>query len=171
MKITVNARKVSVDETLRNQLEKKLSKFDRLFPENTEVSVKLSRIREKERAEVTIFEPPFIFRSEDENKTFLIAVDECIEKIDRQIRKNKTRLKKRLRDSITIPEDATDVTEEGEFRIRTKAFPIKPMTLDEAILNMNLLGHQFYVFKDVETEETCVVYKRRDGDYGVIVPE
>lgn len=172
MKITVIARKVNVDRDLSDHIEKKLSKFDRFFPGEAEATVKLSRVREIERVEVTITAASLILRSEDESSTFMNALDCCMYAIERQIRKNKTRLSKKLRDNIRIPEYETeDIAEEGEFKIRQKTFPIKPMTAEEAILQMNLIGHEFFVFKDIESGETCTVYKRRDGDYGMILPE
>lgn len=172
MKIAINARKVTVDNDLKAHIEKKLAKFDKFFPGESEATVKLSRVRDTERVEVTISQGPFLFRSEDESSTFMNALDCCMYAIERQIRKNKTRLSKKLRDSIKIPEYETgDVAEEGDFRIRTKTFRLKPMTVEEAILQMNLLEHEFFVFRDIETGETCTVYKRLDGDYGLIVPE
>ena len=95
-----------------------------------------------------------------------------MDNIDRQIRKNKTRLEKRLRKNAFIevaPEE--ELSEPSARVVRTKSFRIKPMTVDEAIMQMNLLGHQFFVFADESTGDTCVVYCRRDGDYGLIVPE
>ena len=92
--------------------------------------------------------------------------------LERQIRKNKTRLEKKLREGAFlnyVPDEEYD--EEEEFDIRVKSFPVKPMSVEEAILQMNLLKHQFYVFRDAETEEVCVVYARKNGGYGLIVPE
>lgn len=172
MKITINGRKVTVDNDLKAHIEKKLAKFDRLFPGESEATVKLSRVRDIERVEVTICQGPFLFRSEDESSTFMNALDCCMYAIERQIRKNKTRLAKRMRDNIRIPEYETgDISEEGDFRIRTKTFRMKPMTAEEAILQMNLLEHEFFVFRDIDSGEICTVYKRLDGDYGLIVPE
>lgn len=172
MKITINARKFNVDEKLAQHIEKKLSKFDKFFPgEEAAATVKLSRVRDMERVEVTIQQGVFLFRSEEENSTFMNALDCCMYTIERQMRKNKTRLTKKLRDSIRIPEYESTEAEEEEFEIRTKTFKVKPMTAEEAILQMNQLGHEFFVFKDVESEETCVVYKRKAGDYGLIIPE
>ena len=96
------------------------------------------------------------------------ALDLAIEAIERQIRKNKTRLEKRLRDTVIkeFPEESID----DEPIIRTKEFELRPMTPEEAILQMNLIGHTFFLYSDSTTGETNVVYKRRDGDYGVIVP-
>lgn len=172
MKITINARKVTVSRDLSDHIEKKLAKFDKFFPGEAEATVKLSRVRDIERVEVTIAAGPFLFRSEDESSTFMNALDCCMYSIERQIRKNKTRLSKRLRDNIRIPEyESDDVSEEGDFRIRTKTFTLKPMTAEEAILQMNLLGHEFFMFADSASGEVCTVYKRHDGDYGMIIPE
>ena len=172
MKITINARKVTVSRDLSDHIEKKLAKFDKFFPGEAEATVKLSRVRDIERVEVTIAAGPFLFRSEDESSTFMNALDCCMYSIERQIRKNKTRLSKRLRDNIRIPEyESDDVSEEGDFRIRTKTFTLKPMTAEEAILQMNLLGHEFFMFADSASGEICTVYKRHDGDYGMIIPE
>ncbi len=115
------------------------------------------------------------FRSDKKSDTFRSALDECIESIERQIRKNKTRLEKRLRegafDAIESAGGAADVEEERELIIRTKSFRLKPMTSEEAILQMNLLDHEFFMFVDSSTGDTCVVYRRADGNYGLIVPE
>lgn len=172
MKITINARKINVDHALSDHIEKKLAKFDKFFPGEAAATVKLSRVRDIERVEVTIAADSVLLRSEDESSTFMNALDCCMYAIERQIRKNKTRLAKKLRDNIRIPEYETEeVPEEGEFRIRQKSFPIRPMTAEEAVLQMNLIGHEFFMFTDTDSGETCVVYKRHDGDYGMIVPE
>ena len=100
----------------------------------------------------------------------------CIDVIEGQIRKNKTRLEKRMKSSFAaaaeaIGTDEAPVEEEGAFDIRVKSFPLKPMTAEEAILQMNLLGHSFYAFEDADSGSTCVVYKRTSGSYGLIIPE
>lgn len=176
MKVTVNARKVFVNQVLSDHIEKKLAKFDKYFPGEASATVKLSRIRENERVEVTIQQGSFLFRSEDENDTFMNALDCCMEAIERQIRKNKTRLTKRMRENIRIPdyteEEFTAADGEDEtFQIRRKSFVFKPMTPEEAILQMNLLAHTFFVFNNMDTGDICVVYKRKDGNYGMIEPE
>ena len=103
--------------------------------------------------------------------TFLNALDECVEIIDGQIRKNKTRLEKRMKsEGMVIPDYDDDFEEEGDFNIRTKSFPMRPMSPEEAILQMNLLGHAFFMFSNAETGNICVVYKRKDNDYGMIIP-
>ena len=177
MKTTINARKVFVNQALTDHIEKKLAKFDKYFPEETTATVKLSRIRENERVEVTIQHGGLLFRSEDESDTFMNALDCCMDAIERQIRKNKTRLTKRMRENIRIPEydalesPSMEESEEDAFQIGRKSFVFKPMTPEEAILQMNLLAHTFFVFDNMDTGDVCVVYKRRDGDYGLIEPE
>lgn len=175
MKITINARKVVADQKLTDHIEKKLAKFDKYFPGEAAAIVKLSRVRENERVEVTIQQGSILFRGEDENTTFMNALDCCMDAIERQIRKNKTRLTKRMRENIRIPEyeggDGDFAEEDDAFRIRRKSFALKPMTPEEAILQMDLLAHTFFVFNNMETGDVCVVYKRKDGDYGLIEPE
>ena len=113
------------------------------------------------------------FRCEEENETFITALDRAVEGLERQIRKNKTRVEKMVKKSAIEIGDYYDdeYVEEDDFEIRVKTFPFKPMTPEEAILQMNLIGHSFYAFTDSETGETCVVYKRKAGSYGLIVPE
>ncbi len=175
MKTTIIGKQMNVSEDLKALVAKKLSKFDKFFKDGAEAFVTFNRRHDQECLEITISANGTLFRSEKKSSTFQNALDECIEAIERQIRKNKTRLEKRLRDgAFTSPaEEAaiTDAEEEKELIIRTKRFRFKPMTPDEAILQMNLLGHEFFVFVDSQSEDTCVVYKRDDGNYGLIVPE
>jgi putative sigma-54 modulation protein len=172
MKITVVGRQMTVRESLKEMVEEKLRKLDKFFGGNAEATVTFSCKRNKECLEITISAMNTLFRYEAEEDTFQTSLDRAIDAIERQIRKNKTRLEKRLRDSsFSIPDgDFDEIEEESEFNIRTKTFSIKPMSVEEAILQMNLLGHQFFVFEDMTTGDTCVVYTRRDGDYGLIVP-
>ena len=172
MKITVIGRQMTVRDSLKDMVEKKLAKFDKFFGGEGEATVTFSVKRNKECLEITISAMNTLFRYEAEEDSFQTSLDRAADAIERQIRKNKTRLEKRLRDSsFAVPADDLDfVEEEPEFKIRTKTFSIKPMSVEEAILQMNLIGHQFFVFEDDETGETCVVYTRRDGDYGLIVP-
>ena len=124
--------------------------------------------------ELTISSSGTLYRSEKESITFNNALDEVIEAIERQIRKNKTRLEKRLREGAFVREAAEPalitVEEEPEFNIRVKTFALKPMTPEEAILQMNLLGHTFFMFKDAVSDVVNVVYKKRNNDYGMIIP-
>lgn len=171
MKITIIGRQMNVENNLKALVEKKLAKFDKFFSDEAEAFVTFSRKRNKENLEVTISAAGTLFRCEEEDETFQNALDRSVDTIERQIRKNKTRLAKRLKSGAfdNIEDDIPE--EETEFKIRTKTFDFKPMSVEEAILQMQLLGHKFFVFKDAETEDTCVVYERKDGAFGLIVPE
>ena len=174
MKITVSGKQMTVRPSLKELTEKKLAKFDRFFDEGTEAIVVYSCRHDLQYIEITIRQNGTIFRSEEGADTFQNAIDEAIESLERQIRKNKTRLERRLRDtafSLPAQDDFDDLEADEEPIIRTKSFPIKPMSAEEAILQMNLLGHQFFVFNDDQTGATCVVYTRRDGGYGLLIPE
>ena len=153
--------------------QKKLSKFDKFFPELAEMDVTFSMPNELEKIEVTIRSEGFVFRAEEASESFAISVDRAIDALERQIRKNKTRLQKKIRAEgfEILDADIGDIGEEEYDNIKIKTFPFKPMSVEEAILQMNLVGHDFYVFKDAESLETCVVYKRNAGGYGLIVPE
>lgn len=158
-----------------SQAEKKLLKFDRIFKYGATATVKSCKKGNLESVELTISSGGTLYRSEKQAETVLNALDCTIEAIERQIRKNKTRLEKRLRegifekgaDIVALPEEE----EQGEFKIKTKKFSLKPMSVEEAILQMNLLGHSFFVFENDKTEKVNVVYCRVDGDYGLIEQE
>ncbi len=173
MVITIYAKQMSVRESLKALIEKKLAKFDKFFGSATEAQVTCKVRKGVKIIEITIQYGGATFRSEEESETFITALDRACEGLERQIRKNKTRLEKKVRqDAFVISdEDDDEYEEEGEFNIRIKTYPFKPMTAEEAILQMNLLGHAFFVFDDQDTGDTCVVYKRKDGGYGLIVPE
>ncbi len=174
MKTLIVAKQITVTDDLKAIIEKKLEKFDKFFNDNASASVVLSRKREKEILELTITVGSTLFRAEEENDTFRNALDNAVDIIERQIRKNKTRLQKRLRDGYfdsAVYDIEPDEEEETPFKIREKTFPFRPMSVEEAILQMNLLGHQFFVFVNADTEKTNVIYKRRDNDYGLIIPE
>ena len=170
MIITYVGRQIEVPEDFKPIAEKKLAKYDKFFRDEPQTVIKLSRERAGERVEVTITAGGMIYRGEETAETFRTALDLATGAIERQIRKNKTRLEKRLR--AGIPKDFEPADERAdEPIIRTKTFPLRPMSPEEAILQMNLLGHDFFVYSDTVTGATNVVYRRRDGDYGVIVPE
>jgi putative sigma-54 modulation protein len=173
MKISVYGKQMNVRESLQALIEKKLQKFDKFFGSDTEAFVTCKVRKGVKIIEITIVYGTTVFRAEEESDTFITALDRSVEGLERQIRKNKTRLEKQMRSgAFVIEEDDDDeYEEEPEFRIRTKSFPFKPMTPEEAILQMNLLGHSFYAFTDAETNDVCVVYKRKEGDYGIIIPE
>ena len=173
MKVNIIGRQLNVWDEMKTTIEQKLTKFDKYFDENATATATLSIKHGQKCLELTI-DAGTIFRSEVEDETFRNALDRAIYLIERQIRKNKTRLERKFKNvsfGSGIFETGEDFEEEAEFNIRRKAFPIKPMSVEEAIMQMNLLGHEFFVFRDDQTEEICVVYKRRDGDYGLIEDE
>ncbi len=173
MKITIYGKQMTVRDSLKAAVDKKLSKFDKFFGEETEAFVTCKVRKGVKIIEITVNYGGTTFRCEEESDTFITALDRAVEGLERQIRKNKTRLEKTVkRGAFVITEDDDDeYTEEGEFEIRVKTFPLKPMTAEEAILQMNLIGHSFFAFKDADTGVVCVVYKRNEGSYGLIVPE
>ena len=174
MKINVYGKQMTVRESLKLLVEKKLSRFDKFFGEDTEAFVTCKTRKGVKIIEIMISYAGTMFRAEEESDTFMTALDRATESLDRQMRKNKTRLEKKVKSGAFVISDEYDddeFTEEGEFRIRTKTYPFKPMSAEEAILQMNLLGHAFFVFTDAQTLRVCVVYKRKDGDYGLIIPE
>lgn len=170
MKITLYGKQMNVRDSLKAAIEKKLAKFDKFFGDETEAMV-TCRVRKGVKIiEITVNYGGSTFRAEEESDTFLTALDRTTEQLERQIRRNKTRLEAKMkRGAFVVGEDDDDeYAEEGEFRIRRKVFSFKPMAPEEAILQMNLLDHSFFVFTDAETGDTAVVYRREDGDYGMI---
>ena len=150
MKITIVGRKLNVYDDTRELIEKKLAKLDKYFKaEATEATVTLSRKRNVSSLDVTINADGTLFRSEVDADDFRIALDQTVDHIESQIRKNKTKLAKRLRENVidmsAVP-DPEETIPEDEPIIRVKQFEFKPMTAEEAIMQMNLLGHCFYVF-------------------------
>ena len=162
--------------------EKKVGKLDRFFKEDATATITFSVEKERlNQVEITIRSSGTIFRVSESTSDMHASIDAAVTTLERQIRKNKTRLEKRLRqgaferalDVEDFPTFAPDEPEEGEYRIvRSKTFPIKPMTRDEAILQMNLLGHSFFAFRDEDANGAfALVYRRYDGDYGLIEDE
>lgn len=170
MKTGILLRQVTLTDNEKDIIEKKLKKLDKFFDDEVQAFVTLSKKREHQILELTISNRGMIYRSEVEAESFLHAIDPAVNIIDRQIRKNKTRLEKRLREGAFAPEyDFTEaVEEETEFKIHKKNFALKPMSAEEAILQMNLLGHEFFVYEDQDSSEVNVVYRRKDGEYGLI---
>ena len=174
MKTTIKAQQMRVPTSFYPAAEKKLSKFDRFFPDDTEVVLKLSSKRSMDSIEMTISYDGILYRSEKQADSLLTALDEAIEAILRQIRKNKTRLEKKLRGGAfqkTAEEPEIIEEEDTELISRVKTFSLKPMSAEEAILQMNLLEHSFFVFTDQESGKISVVYRRSEQDYGMIVQE
>ncbi|MBQ6702505.1 MAG: ribosome-associated translation inhibitor RaiA [Clostridia bacterium] len=174
MKITTVGRQMEVTSDLKQLFEEKVKKFDKFFKDEAEAVVTISRKRNLECLELMITANGTLFRSEESDNTFRNALDKAIDTIERQIRKNKTRLEKRFKGSnydIDAFVNGDELDEEGEFDIRVKTFSFKPMSVEEAILQMNLLEHEFFVFTNMDTDAVNVVYKRKNGGYGLIVPD
>lgn len=171
MKVNIVGRQLNVWDEMKELIDLKIAKLGKYFGDECTATVTLSSKHNKKCLEITILSSSTIFRSEVQDETFRNALDKAVYIIERQIRKNKTRLAKRLRSGAFdggIIDTGEDFEEETEFKIRRKDLALKPMSIEEAIMQMNLLDHSFFVFKDDKTDEVNVVYKRKDGDYGLI---
>ena len=177
MKFYFTDKKLQATEELREYAERKIGKLDRFFKSESEAFVTFATERGRYIAEVTIKNNGMFYRVRDITNDIFASVDSAVAAIERQIHKNKTRLEKRLRAGAldreresAVAHDAGDDDEYQEFKIvRSKTFPVKPMTPEEAVLQMNLLEHEFFVFKNQDREDAfSIVYKRKQGDYGLI---
>ncbi len=175
MKYNIRGDKLVVTDAISNYVESKLDKLNKYFKEDDILANVLLRVRgESQIIEVTIPTDKFILRSEEEDKDLYAAIDLVSDKLERQIRKNKTRLSKQAQVNkykdfnyeFEVSEDEED--NEEEVIVKRKNIEMKPMDEEEAILEMNLLGHEFFVYKDMHTNNICVLYKRKDGNYGLI---
>ena len=176
MKFTFTCKKISLNDSIKAYAEKKIGKLEKYFKEEPEAIVTFA-VEKNHRCvvEVTIRGGDMLFRAQEEapDGDMRGAIDVAVSYIDRQIRKNKTRLSKKLRtEGAVAADDVFEVAEETEFDIvRTKRFAVKPMTAEEAILQMNLLDHNFFVFRNEDTNAISVAYKRKSGGYGLIETE
>ena len=171
MKLTINARKMTLRPSFEERTGQKLDRLDKFFAKDAECVITITQLpRDTLQVEATVRSDGVLLRAETINQDANDAVDVLCDLLVRQIRKNKTRLEKRLREgAFNVPD--TDGVDEEEYRVvRRKSFAVKPLDVDEAILQMNLLGHQFFAFLNVETDTVCVVYRRHSGDYGLLEP-
>lgn len=183
MKFIISGKNIEVTSGLRSTIEQKLSKLERYFTPETEIIVTLSVEKERQKIEVTIPVKGNIIRSEQTSNDMYVSIDLVEEVIERQLRKYKNKLVARSQGHPTSASSANnfkkeffesedEAEEEEEIRIvRTKKFGIKPMFPEDACIQMELLGHNFFVFSNAETDEVNVVYKRKDGAFGLIEPE
>lgn len=164
------ARKVTLSDSFKERAELKLKKLDKFF-DDVKAQVTVSTQKEQASVELTVWANGMIFRAEAQNVDKLDALDEAIENLIRRIRKNKTKLQKKVKASaFEVPGDT--VPEEVDYDvIRTKEVALRPMSLDEAILQMNMLGHSFFVFLNGDSGDVNVVYRRNVDGYGVIIPQ
>ncbi|MGN8896324.1 ribosome hibernation-promoting factor, HPF/YfiA family [Flavonifractor sp. HCP28S3_F3] len=180
MKFVFTDKKINLPNKVHAYAEKKVGKLDRYFKADTEAAIVFSVEKGRNNVELTIRSGGTIIRVAESTSDMFATIDAAVSSVERRLRKNKTRLEKRLRqDAFTRSVDVEEISsfvpesDEEEYKIvRTKKFPIKPMTVDEAVLQMELVGHTFFAFKDIDHDgRFCVVYKRNDGDYGLIEDE
>ena len=172
MNITIVGRKCTPRQSFKDRAEHKLRKVERFFGENAEAKITASVEKSAKIVEITLNKGGMIFRAQERSDDLEDALDACVDSLIRQIRKNKTKLERRLRDANIDDFFAEAEEAEDEFEIvRTKAVILKPESVEEAILQMNMLGHQFYLFNNSEDDKVSVVYRRKDGGYGLLSPE
>ena len=172
MNFVFTEKKMSPSDDLRAYAQKKIGKLDKLFRSESTAYVTFTVERNRNIAEVTVNSGGMFFRVTESTNSMYVSIDNAVDDLTRQVRKYKTRLDKRIHE--TVLEDflpaapAEEPTEEFHVK-RTKRFSIKPMSVDEAILQMNLLGHNFFAFRDEDADGAfAVVYRRNDGDYGLL---
>ena len=171
MDITITTKNFHLSDELRARIDKKLSKLDRYFRDDAQATVRLSTQKNDEIAEVTVVSGGLQVRAETRSNEMFHSLEEAVDNLERQLQKHKTRLTQRLQ-SGAFDGMAVTVEEEEPFSlIKEKHFQLKPMDVEEAILQMNLLGHSFFVYRDAQQGAVCVVYHRKDGGYGQIVAE
>ena len=176
---TVRGKNIEITPALREYVEKRVGKVTKYFEKVGEISVLLTVVKGRHIVEVTVpLQGGVLLRGEEATMDMYSSIDLVVEKLERQIHKQKTKLARRFREGgfkaemITAEPGKPAVTEEDTDYpvVKTKRFSVKPMDVQEAIMEMNLLNHDFFVFRDGQTEEICVVYRRADGNYGLIEP-
>lgn len=175
MKTNIIGKDIKLTEGLKEAVERKLSRLEKYFKPEVEAHVTLSVVKNTHTVEVTIPFNGVFLRAEERNDDMYAAIDLVLDKIERQIRKQKTKMEKRIKgNSINYNNIVAENSYEDENEpriVKTKRFAVKPMSTEEAVLQMELIGHNFFVFLDAETEQINVVYKRKDNNYGLIESE
>jgi len=180
MKTTITAKNMVVTQGINDRVMKKISKMERYLDPKAEIFVRLTKEKNNRRTcEITVPVGGVTLRAEATNDDNLyVSIDQALAKLERQIHKHRTKLDKRLREDAFKPveleydADAAETVEETSRKVvRHKTFPVRPMSVEDAILQMELLGHDFFVFVNVETDRTNVLYLRKDGDLGLMEPE
>ena len=175
MKVAIRGKNIEVTAALREYVEKRLGKLTRYFDEELDVQAVLSVVKDKSTIELTCFVDGIVLRGVETNPDMYAAIDLVVDKIIRQIHKHKTRLAKRFKKQgafhpeVEVPEKP--IEEDTLEVVRRKRFSVRPMDVEEAILQMNLLNHDFFVFYDPDFGGVNVVYRRKDGNYGLLAPE
>ena len=174
MTITYTARKVNLRDNFKERVEKKLAKFQKIFSDKAEAHVVVTVEKNRQTVEITIRDNKMIYRAESTMSEMNDALDRVVDILMRQIRKNKTRLEKRVKagsiDALTADMPAQEEPEEEYQVVRKKQVMLKPINVEEAILEMNMINHDFFMFINAETDEMNVVYRRANGNYGVLEP-
>ena len=171
MRIDIRGDKIKITEGMKTQIEEKIGHLDSYFkePESLKAYVVVRVKNNEDIIEVTVPTPKFTLRSETSDKDFYAALNTRIDKLERQIRKNKTKLKKKFKDALKYEMIDMEIEEEQVSNItKRKELTLHLMDEEEAVLQMELLGHDFYIFKNSDTDNVSVVYKRKDGEYGII---
>ncbi len=173
MKITIVGRKCTPRESFKEHAERKLAKIEKFFGDNVEAKVIATVEKSSQAVEITVNNDGIIFRAQERAANMNEALDKCVDTLIRQIRKNKTRVEKKLKNSkFDAIESDEDVGEEKDYEVvREKTILLKPQSVEEAILQMNLVGHHFYLFLNEKSGGINAVYRRSDGGYGLITPE
>ena len=176
MKFVYIGKGMEVTDSLKARVEKKLTKLERYFQDDVEAQIRLSQERgNRNIVEITISVGSVILRAEEVSNDMYMSIDRAVDKLNRQIRRHRTKLEKRLRAGAFEPVANEPAEPEEEVAtydlVRVKKFPVKPMHVDDAIAQMELLGHTFFLFMNEETDSMCVLYLRSDGSYGLLQPE
>ena len=173
MKFVYASKDMAVSESLKARVEKKLSKMERYFREEPEATVRF-KVQKGARniAEITVNAGGVILRAEESSNDMYLSIDRAVDKLESQLRRHRTKLEKRIRTSELEPVVEIPVIEEQSYDIvRTKKFAVKPMGVEDAITQMELLGHDFFLFMNEESETMNVLYRRHDGSYGLLQPD
>ena len=170
MRYTITGRNIEVTPGLKAAVEKKIGKLEHFFTPDTEVIVALSAQKDRQKIEVTIPVKGNTIRAEESSTDMYVSIDLVEEVIERQIRRYRKKLIDKKQAALSFSQAFID-EEEDEQEVKTKKFAIKPTIPEEACLQMEMLGHNFYVFLNSDTDQVNVVYKRKNGTYGLIEPE
>lgn len=172
MRVTCTGRKVNLKDSFITKAQKRLAKLDKFFGDEAEANVTVIVEKSHQRVEITVREGGFVARAERMAEQMEDAFEAAADILTKNIVKNRKKLAERLQRAMPMPEGYDDIQQEDDFHlIREKRFVVKPATADEAILQMNMLGHNFYLFRDADSDEINAVYARKDGSYGLLVPE
>ncbi len=172
MMITCTGRKVNLKENFLEKAEKKLSKLNKFFSQEAEAQITVTVEKDWQTVEVTIKDKGFVTRCEKSADRMEDALDVAVDLLSRRIVKNRKRLENKIHQPIADEAGQEEPAEDEPYNvIREKHFYVKPSTVDEAILEMNMLGHEFFLFRDAASDEINVVYRRKNGSYGLLVPE